>query len=42
MCFKKYLNWKDGHSVYDRGTLKQATSSAKNDQNEKRKVKIWL
>ena len=42
MCYKKYLNWIEANSVYDRGTGKQAISSAKNDDNEKRKVQIWL
>ena len=42
MCYKKYLDWKVPTLVYDRGSLTQATSSADNDENEKRKVQILL
>ena len=41
MCYKKYLDWKVPTLVYDRGSLTQATS-ADNDENEKRKVQMWL
>ena len=47
MCYQKYLTWKDpdrSDLVYDRGSLTQAPSSAKNDDYEKTKVQkfeLW-